>query len=882
MSDKTITDDVFQCRPDNVTGALLLGLFENNPDPVYFKDGEGRWLVANPSGLEVFHLTDKPYQGKTDAELAELTHPFYREAFLGCKASDEHAWSLGVLSRHEEVVPLPEGGSRIFDVIKLPLFNADGSRQGLMVLGREITDRKEAEMQLNSRGAILDALISSDWLLHSADSWQKVAPDILGLLGAASGFSRLGLFKCIGDGNGSASAVNATRWAASDNVQFPDRYLTFDFVEAGCSRWLEYLQQGQPVFGMCADFPVSEFKFLQKLGTHTIIMIPINVGSDWWGFMMVERCDQPCEISPQELGALMAAGRSLGVAIQRDMAGARLRQASIAFDSTAEGIFITDENARIIAINKGFSEITGYDEAAVLGRLPNELNPEFVGEKQHHEIHTALMNEGRWRGEVMNHRVNGEPFSEWVTITTVRDTDGQIMNHVGVFADISDTKETQQTLYEMVNHDALTGLPNRRLLNELTDHALRRAEREKTGLAVLFVDLDRFKVVNDTLGHQVGDKLLIEVSNRLNNVMRDSDTVARLGGDEFLVMMDSLRDVEDASHVAKKIVSALQSEFEIDGKEIFIGASVGISVYPDDGQDVDSLIKAADIAMYQVKSEGKNNYRFYSADLSENAVERFTLESQLRRALERHQFEVYYQPQVSVATRRIVGAEALVRWQHPDLGVVPPFKFIPLAEETGLVVQIGEWVLREAARQVVEWTAQGLKLQSISVNVSGVQVQRSNFPDVVYGILIETGCEPNVLELEITESIVMHNTESVISTFNRIKEPGVRLAIDDFGTGYSSLSYLKRLPLDKLKIDQSFVQELTLNADDKAIASAVIALARSLSLTVIAEGVETQEQLETLAEMGCDDAQGYLFGRPVTAAEFTEMLKADARNGELH
>lgn len=880
MSGKTIADAVFQCRPDDVTGGLLLRLFENNPDPVYFKDGDGRWLAANASGLEVFHLRGQPYQGKTDAELAELTHPFYREAFLDCKASDECAWSLAVLSRHEEIIPLPEGGSRIFDVIKVPLFNTDGSRQGLMVLGRDVTERKEAETQLNSRDAILDALISSDWLLHSGESWQKVAPDILGLLGTASGFSRLGLFKCIVDENGTASAVSAARWAASDDVQFPDQYLTFGFVEEGCLRWLEYLQQGQPVFGMRAAFPVSELKFLQKLGTHTIILIPINVGSDWWGFMAVERCDQPCEISPQELGALMAAGRSLGVAIQREMAGSRLRQVNIAFDSTAEGIFITDENTRIIAINRGFSDITGCEEASVLGQLPNELNPGFVGEEQHHEIHHALVNEGRWRGEVMNHRVNGEPFAEWVTMTTVRDADGQTVNYVGVFADISDTKEAQQTLYEMVNHDALTGLPNRRLLNELTDHALRRAERERTGLAVLFVDLDRFKVVNDTLGHQVGDKLLVEVSNRLNAVMRDSDTVARLGGDEFLVMMDSLRDVEDASRVAKKIVSALQSEFEIDGKEIFIGASVGISVYPGDGRDVDSLIKAADIAMYQVKSEGKNNYRFYSADLSETAVERFTMESQLRRALERHQFEVYYQPQVSVTTGRIVGAEALVRWQHPELGVVPPAKFIPLAEETGLVVPIGEWVLRKAARQVVEWAAQGLKLQSVSVNISGMQVQRSNFPDVVYGILIETGCDPTLLELEITESIVMHNTESVISTFNRIKEPGVRLAIDDFGTGYSSLAYLKRLPLDKLKIDQSFVQELTINADDKAIASAVIALARSLGLAVIAEGVETQEQLDILAEMGCDDVQGYLFGRPVTAAEFAEILRADTRGGE--
>jgi EAL domain-containing protein (putative c-di-GMP-specific phosphodiesterase class I) len=343
-------------------------------------------------------------------------------------------------------------------------------------------------------------------------------------------------------------------------------------------------------------------------------------------------------------------------------------------------------------------------------------------------------------------------------------------------------------------------------------------------------------------------------------------------------MMDSLRDVEDASRVAKKIVSSLQQVFVIEGKDIFIGASVGISVFPGDGHEVEDLLKAADIAMYRVKSEGKNSYRFYSPDLSDSAVERFQMETELRRAIQRKQFEVYYQPQVSLATGRIVGTEALVRWRHPKFGIVSPAKFIPLAEETGLVVQIGEWVLLEATRQMVAWEAEGHDLKSMSVNISGVQVQRSNLADTVYGILVETGCDPAKLELEITESVVMHNTEYVISVFGRIREPGVRLAIDDFGTGYSSLSYLKRLPLDKLKIDQSFVRELTLNEDDKAIANAVIALARSLGLKVIAEGVETLEQAKMLTEMGCDDAQGYLFGKPVEAHEFALMLINDAKS----
>jgi len=319
----------------------------------------------------------------------------------------------------------------------------------------------------------------------------------------------------------------------------------------------------------------------------------------------------------------------------------------------------------------------------------------------------------------------------------------------------------------------------------------------------------------------------------------------------------------------------MRTEFVIDGKEFFIGASIGISVYPNDGREVDTLVKAADIAMYQVKNDGKNDYRFYSSDLSDGVVERFTLEGMLRRALERNQFEVYYQPQISFASGRIIGAEALIRWHHPELGMVAPAKFIPLAEESGIIIQIGEWILRESALQAKQWVAQGYPIRQISVNVSGIQIQRSSFADTVYGVLVETDCDPGLLELEITESTIMRNTEYVIGVFDRLKELGLRLAIDDFGTGYSSLSHLKRLPLDKLKIDQSFVRDLPLDADDAAISRAIQALGSSLGLTVIAEGVETPEQAEFLGAIGCDEAQGYLYGRPVPAAAFAEMLQTD-------
>ena len=540
--------------------------------------------------------------------------------------------------------------------------------------------------------------------------------------------------------------------------------------------------------------------------------------------------------------------------------------AKIAFENASEGMMVMDANANILSINKSFTAITGFNQQEVFGTVPKALQ---VTER---EAWRHLQLDGQWRAELLNHRKNGEAYQERLTVNAVKNQHDETIYYVGVFADITEAKHSQNRLHELVNHDPLTGLPNRRLFNELLEHAIKRAEREHHQIALLFVDLDRFKAINDSLGHQVGDKLLYEVSKRIHHAMRDSDIVARLGGDEFLVMMDMIKHPQDAALIAQKIIYALQVEFFIDGKEIFIGASVGISIFPKDGSDVDSLIKAADIAMYQVKNRGKNNHCFYSEDLSKNAVERFTIESQLRHALERNQFEMYYQPQISLLTGDIIGAEALIRWRHPDLGLVSPARFIPIAEETGLIVQIGEWVLRQAALQAIQWINDGYTMQWVSVNVSGVQIMRSNFYDTVYGILIETNCNPNILELEITESTVMQNTEFVIDTFNNIKQLGVRVAIDDFGTGYSSLSNLKRLPLDKIKIDQSFVRGLPDDLDDAAITNTINAMACSLGFTVIAEGVETLAQATFLKNMGCLEAQGYLYSKPVTAAEFTKLL----------
>lgn len=873
-----ITDQISTELQLKQSESLLRNLIDASPDFISFKDANSRWLEANNSSLDLLQLNLQDYQHKTDTELAYQSNPIFNDVFHHSKSSDEHAWLARKTVRNEEIIALPQGGEKILDVIKVPLFNEDGSRHGLVTMGRDITERKVAENYLRDRSAILDALIACDWLLHSAESWESVADKVLQQLCLGLRFSRAAILKNTFPQNSAARATKHAKilykWSTPGLVSVDKKLEAIDFNHERLKRWQEVLLRGDPVFSAIADLPSTERQILQQADTQSIAVVPLFLDKDWWGNIIIERCDGLSETTAQELGSLMAIGRSLSVAIQRESADKRLHQATIAFDSATEGMMIMDENARIIAINKGYSAITGFAEHEVTGSTPKALHTD------EHEIWQTLIHQGKWCGEVTNQRKNSQIYQKWLTITAVKNLDGVTVNYVGVFTDITETKRAQNRLNELVNHDPLTGLPNRRLLNELLEHGLRRAARENHQLALLFIDLDRFKVINDSLGHQVGDKLLHEVATRVSLCMRGSDVVARFGGDEFVVMMDMIKKPEDAALVAQKIIDALAVEFVIESKEIFISASIGISIYPQDGDSVDSLINAADVAMYQVKNKGKNNHCFYSEDLSRGALERFNMENQLRRALERDQFEVYYQPQVCLRTGDIIGAEALIRWHHPELGLVSPATFIPVAEETGLIVQIGEWVLRQAALQVMRWIAEGYAMQWVSINVSGVQIMRSNFADTVYGILVETDCNPAVLELEVTESTVMQNTEDVIATFDRIKQLGLRLAIDDFGTGYSSLSNLKRLPLDKIKIDQSFVRGLPADQNDAAIANAIHAMAVSLGLSVIAEGVETLAQAEFLKTMGCHEGQGYLYGRPLTALAFSQLLTAKQQQKE--
>ncbi|WP_395407268.1 EAL domain-containing protein [Pseudoduganella sp. UC29_106] len=546
----------------------------------------------------------------------------------------------------------------------------------------------------------------------------------------------------------------------------------------------------------------------------------------------------------------------------RKEAEEKLRLSATVLEHIADGVMVIDEKGTIVAVNPAFTQITGYTEAEALGQDRNLTRSGRHDENFYQELWKELVNTGYWRGEIWCLRKNGEQYLEWLTLTAVRDTRGITTHYVGVFSDITLVKESQEKLDHLAHHDPLTQLPNRLLFHDRLQHAIQRTTRDNEQLALLFIDLDRFKNVNDTLGHHVGDELLKQVAQALSDKLREGDTLARLGGDEFIVLLENVDGQYGASLVAEKLVGMFEQPFMVAGHELFVTCSVGISLFPADASDLNMLIRNADVAMYQAKARGRNGYRFYAPSMTGEGVERLRLETFLRRSIEKEEVFLNYQPQVEIDTGRLIGVEALVRWNHPELGLVPPIRFIPLAEDTGFINQLGKWVLYEACRQMVRWQEGGLVVPKIAVNLSAKQFERGSMVAMVRDILAETGLEPHRLQLEVTESLIM-NTGDALAFINDLHAVGVSLAIDDFGTGYSSLAYLKQMPVQTLKIDRSFIKDISTDVNDEAIAIAIIQLGKSMNLSVIAEGVETDEQAAFLLRHGCNQAQGYFYSRPV-------------------
>ncbi|RRV09304.1 phosphodiesterase [Pseudomonas sp. v388] len=545
----------------------------------------------------------------------------------------------------------------------------------------------------------------------------------------------------------------------------------------------------------------------------------------------------------------------------------RVRLAAAVFDSTREGVLVSDAGGNITHVNRAFVEITGYQPEEVLGFNPSKFKSGRHGPEFYRHMYRSILSVGEWSGEIWNRRKSGEVYPQWQSIRGIKDDTGQLKHYVAVFSDLTAIKRSEQELVQLTHYDALTQLPNRLLFTDRTAQALTSARSSKRGCALLLIDLDHFKNINDSLGHTVGDDVLKAVADRLKSLFDGDMTLARLGGDEYGLLVKNCQQAVQAAALAQRMVDAFRKPFLLDGHQLFITASIGISLFPGDAQSALQLLRNADSALFKAKSDGREGYALYTEELTAHAQQRVELASELRRAIDQQELRVFYQPIHDLNTRRITGVEALVRWQHPQRGMVSPAEFIPIAEQSGLIADIDAWVLNTACRQMRSWLAAGVQISFVAVNVSSRLFTHGDLHCRVAEALLHSGLDPSFLELEVTESAVMDDPEQAIEQMHRLRALGLSLAIDDFGTGYSSLLRLKRMPVQKLKIDQGFVAGLPGGEDDISIVRVIIALARSMNMRVLAEGIEQADQARFLLENGCQLGQGYWFARPMPAEQ---------------
>lgn len=812
---------------------------------------------------------------RTDTVLVALTRTLPASAWQASQAA-LHRPAVNAeldlrLTNFKEVAAL-----RIWDAQGDLLYSSGGMPTGAYSIAARpcfLSLQREPSM----RRVFCEVVVSGDgqkhfYVVHAMRDGQG---SLLGVVGAAIDLGYFeSLFQSLDLGENGIVAVRRTddfrllmRWPPSDNElnkPLPPEHLTRRAIESGASDLaIETVTQVDRRPRLLNLRRLADFPFFVIVGqVHETVLADWNRRFDYLllsGFFLL------CLLFWM-IGRLWQSER------RRLAADAQIQLLASVFDNSGEAILVTDADNRIVEVNPAFTLITGYSPDEVRGRDPSLLASGRTTAEEHRQMWLAIHEDDFWQGEIWDRHRDGHVYPKWMTISTIRDGAGRINHYIASFTDITARKAAEERIHYLAHHDPLTRLPNRTHLQARLEQAIASARRDGGRLAVLFLDMDHFKHINDSLGHHVGDGLLVEVAERLRQSVRESDVVARLGGDEFVVVLTDIA-ADTVATVAGKLLKNLAQPYVIDEHALHSTPSIGISLFPEDGADAETLMKNADTAMYHAKEAGRNTCQFFTAAMNEAATERIVLEGQLRRGIERGEFVLHYQPQIDVASGRPCGVEALVRWQHPERGLISPLKFVPVAEETGLIIPLGEWVLDTAIGERARWRAAGLDGIRMSVNLSAHQLRDPQLVPRIAALLARHGLRSGDLELEITESVAMKNPQATSRLLAQLRELGIELAIDDFGTGYSSLSYLKQLPLDRLKLDRSFVMDIEHDPNDAAISAATISLAHSLGLSVVAEGVETTSQYAFLKGLDCDVVQGYLFSRPLPAAEAEAFLR---------
>ncbi|MDO9213784.1 MAG: EAL domain-containing protein [Methylococcales bacterium] len=802
-------------------------ILDNVEAYIYIKDCNYQYQYVNQRVLQLFGQPLAAIIGKMDKDF------FDSATAANLRDNDSRIIEHGERLATEEINVSKDGViCNAYLSVKQPLRREDGTIYALCGISTDITERKKMEQQLRDNEAFISSILDS-----------------------------LTAYISVLNSEGMILAVNkAWRQFAEDN----------DFYET------DYDIVGANYFSVCQ-------KAINRLNNEDITAIQDGIMAVLSGIRDHFYLEYPCHTPTEKRWFCMNVsplkGARSGIVIShenitiRKQTETQLRIAATVFEAQ-EGMLITDTNSVILNVNQAFTQITGYSAAEVIGQTPRLLRSGRHDKAFYIDMWQHILDTGVWKGEIWNQRKNGEIYPQWMTITAVKSNNGTLVTHyVATLTDITERKLTEEHINQLAFYDPLTQLPNRRLLQERLRHAIDVSHRTGSQIAVLMLDLDKFKAVNDSFGHAVGDELLQQVAARIKARLRETDTVVRLGGDEFVVLMEEIEHDEHVVYVASDLIDTLTQLFTVrDNCDAYIGVSIGIAIYPQHGNSVEALLDNADVALYHAKDEGRGCFAYFSEELTQQARERIALEARLRRAIEQRELQVYFQPQIDINSNRIIGAEALVRWHDPVKGWIMPSDFIPLAEETGLIIPLGDFVLKETCRLGRQWLDEGLPAVTLAVNVSPHQFRRSDINALVAAVLHDTGFPAGSLELEITESGLMDNQQHAMAILNTLHNQGVRIAIDDFGTGYSSLAYLKYFPLDVLKIDKTFIDDIPFLQGDMAITAAIIAMAHHLGFKVLAEGVETAEQLAFLRQHGCDLYQGYFCSKPVPASDFVKLL----------